>query len=493
MQDTDEVEPAEVEEVIEVVTAAKLMTEVVTTSTTTIIAAQFPKASAPRRRSSVVIQNPEEIATTSVIVHSEVKSKDKDQVKRKEKQDNAVMTYQALKRKPVTEAHARKNMMVYLKNMAGFKMYFFKGMTYTDIRSIFENHYNSIQAFLDKGEEEITKQKEGSTSIMIPIVSSTSFGDQMSILAKDKGYGQEMHKSKEPKALYGVTSLKDYAVTYANEEMSHHTLYGVKCLQDYVATFKYTRDDVSDSALWRNICDKKDITPIVVHNIYSFYESESLESEVEDLSDIDIKTLTLEQYLALNRNNSRVRVKRPEIKNSIVFEIKSQLLRELRENTFYGGKTEDVMEHLQKILEIASLFNTPEILGNDIMLRVFSLTLTGASKRVTAIQALESIKEKVDHSHRWHREESDKKTSNNSFSTITKKIMILNHDVNSLREGIYKINRKPNMKFRHEEVKSMKSHQRFTLPLDNLKETLEQFLEESHKKQNILENGCKTS
>nr|GEX35831.1 hypothetical protein [Tanacetum cinerariifolium] len=83
-----------------------------------------------------------------------------DQVKRKEKQDNTVMRYQPLKRKPVTEARARKNMMVYLKNMAGFKMDFFKGMTYTEIRPIFEKHYNSIQAFLEKGEKEI--EEEGS-------------------------------------------------------------------------------------------------------------------------------------------------------------------------------------------------------------------------------------------------------------------------------------------------------------------------------------------
>nr|GEU76851.1 hypothetical protein [Tanacetum cinerariifolium] len=45
MQKTDEAEPAEVEEVIEVVTAAKLMTKVVTTATTTIIATLVPKAS----------------------------------------------------------------------------------------------------------------------------------------------------------------------------------------------------------------------------------------------------------------------------------------------------------------------------------------------------------------------------------------------------------------------------------------------------------------
>nr|GEU89126.1 hypothetical protein [Tanacetum cinerariifolium] len=49
-----------------------------------------------------------------------------EQVKRSEKQYNTVMRYQALKRKPMTEAQARKNMMIYLKNMAGFKMNFFK-------------------------------------------------------------------------------------------------------------------------------------------------------------------------------------------------------------------------------------------------------------------------------------------------------------------------------------------------------------------------------
>ncbi|GKE49061.1 hypothetical protein Tco_1480319 [Tanacetum coccineum] len=120
----------------------------------------------------------------------------------------------------------------------------------------------------------------------------------------------------------------------------------------------------------RQFLSRKDIMPIAVHNIYSFYEFESSESESKDLSDIDIETLMLEQYLALNRNNPQVRVKRPEIEKNIIFEIKSHLLMELRKNTFSGGKNKDAitMEHLRKILEIASLFNTPGISGNDIML-----------------------------------------------------------------------------------------------------------------------------
>nr|GEV92537.1 ribonuclease H-like domain-containing protein [Tanacetum cinerariifolium] len=167
MQKADEAEPTEVEGVLKVVTSTKLMTKLVTTVTTTITAAPISKASAPRRRRGMIIQDPEEAATTSLNVQSEVKSKDKgkgilveepkplkrqaqieqdeafareleaqlneninwneviEKVKRKEKQDNTVMRYQSLKRKPVTEAQERKNMMVYLKNMAGFKIDFF--------------------------------------------------------------------------------------------------------------------------------------------------------------------------------------------------------------------------------------------------------------------------------------------------------------------------------------------------------------------------------
>nr|GFB74285.1 hypothetical protein [Tanacetum cinerariifolium] len=51
-------------------------------------------------------------------------------------------------------------MMIYLKNMTGFKMDFFKGMTYSEIRLIFEKHYNSIQAFLEKEEKEVTVQEK---------------------------------------------------------------------------------------------------------------------------------------------------------------------------------------------------------------------------------------------------------------------------------------------------------------------------------------------
>nr|GEX28309.1 hypothetical protein [Tanacetum cinerariifolium] len=44
--------------------------------------------------------------------------------------EKAKVKYQSLKRKPVSIAQARKNMIIYLKNMAGYKMEHFKCMTY---------------------------------------------------------------------------------------------------------------------------------------------------------------------------------------------------------------------------------------------------------------------------------------------------------------------------------------------------------------------------
>nr|GEV88737.1 DNA damage-inducible protein 1-like [Tanacetum cinerariifolium] len=96
-------------------------------------------------------------------------------------------------------------------------------------------------------------------------------------------------------------------------------------------------------------------------------ESESSESESEDFNEIDIETLMLEQYLALNRNNSQEGVKRPGNGENLGFEINSQLLREIRENTLSGGKNEDAMEHLRKILEIAEDNKVPIILGRHML------------------------------------------------------------------------------------------------------------------------------
>nr|GEZ33247.1 retrovirus-related Pol polyprotein from transposon TNT 1-94 [Tanacetum cinerariifolium] len=216
----EEIEPSEVQEVVDVVITAKLITKVVTAASETVTTAsaiihtvepQVPAATlsaapvrvaaAPsRRRKGVVIRDPEEESTTSTII-PKTRSKDKgkwilveepkplkkkqqiemdeeyarklhaelnkdidwdvaiEHVKLKAKEDPAIKRYQAMKRKPQTEAQARKNMMMYLKNVVGFKLDYFKGMSYDDIRPIFEANFNSNVDFLLNTKEQIEEEE----------------------------------------------------------------------------------------------------------------------------------------------------------------------------------------------------------------------------------------------------------------------------------------------------------------------------------------------
>ncbi|GJW61759.1 hypothetical protein Tco_0111094 [Tanacetum coccineum] len=95
---------------------------------------------------------------------------------------------------------------------------------------------------------------------------------------------------------------------------------------------------------------RSNLTPISIHNIFSFYESEALESKSEEMVGVDIDILTMEQYMALTRGNQEPGV-------------------------------DDAHEHVQKVLEIVNLFSIPSVGHDAIMLRVFPITLTGAAKR----------------------------------------------------------------------------------------------------------------
>nr|GFB84673.1 hypothetical protein [Tanacetum cinerariifolium] len=148
--------PAELQEVVEVVTTAKLITELVTAARTTITAAALQLTTAA---STTLTTAASTTLTTAPKLNKKIDWDEViDHVQRKEKEDNVVKRYQALKRKPQTKAQARKNMMIYLRNMAGFKMDYFKGMTYDDICPIFDKYFNSNVAFLEKTKEQMEEE-----------------------------------------------------------------------------------------------------------------------------------------------------------------------------------------------------------------------------------------------------------------------------------------------------------------------------------------------
>nr|GEX86533.1 hypothetical protein [Tanacetum cinerariifolium] len=226
---------SEVQEAVEVVTTAKLITEVIvavseTVSAAAVIpsvvpetinAAAIPTVTAPpikvvapvkavvastRRKREVVIWDPKE--ESSAKTPTETTSKDKgkgilveepkpmkkkqqvkldeayarklqeefnqdidweaaiDHVKQKDKEETLIQRYQVMKKRPQTEAQARRNMMMYLKNTTGFTLDYFKGMSYDDIRPIFVAKFNVNMEFLLKSKEQIEEEESRAIAII---------------------------------------------------------------------------------------------------------------------------------------------------------------------------------------------------------------------------------------------------------------------------------------------------------------------------------------
>ncbi|GJS42173.1 hypothetical protein Tco_0567216 [Tanacetum coccineum] len=68
--------------------------------------------------------------------------------------DPAIIRYHALQNRPRSVAEVRKNMMVHIKNQGGYKMKDFKGMSYDDIRPIFEKVWDQIHSFVHMDSKE---------------------------------------------------------------------------------------------------------------------------------------------------------------------------------------------------------------------------------------------------------------------------------------------------------------------------------------------------
>nr|GEZ03325.1 hypothetical protein [Tanacetum cinerariifolium] len=99
----------------------------------------------------------------------------------------------------------------------------------------------------------------------------------------------------------------------------------------------------------------------------------------------------MDQYLALKYGNTKREARKPEIEGNVDFEIKDQSLRELRDNTLSRNENEYAYEHVGRILEITSLFNTSGFSRDEVMLQVFPLTLTGRAKRWLEREPMETI------------------------------------------------------------------------------------------------------
>nr|GEZ83932.1 hypothetical protein [Tanacetum cinerariifolium] len=83
-----------------------------------------------------------------------------DHVNKKFNNPQYIKRYQGMKKRPQTESQARENMMIYLKNTAGYKMDFFKGMTYAQIYPIFQARFDENIRFLFNSREEMEAEDQ---------------------------------------------------------------------------------------------------------------------------------------------------------------------------------------------------------------------------------------------------------------------------------------------------------------------------------------------
>ncbi|GJS09658.1 hypothetical protein Tco_0366454 [Tanacetum coccineum] len=117
-------------------------------------------------------------------------------------------------------------------------------------------------------------------------------------------------------------------------------------------------------------------------------------SEIEEHIEEEVTEImaeTMEQYMSKTREDYGSGVTRPTINQDTPFELKGQFLKELCDNVFSGSEHEDENEHIEKVLEIVDLFHIPKLTQDQIMLRAFPVSLTGAASRWLRNQPLGSI------------------------------------------------------------------------------------------------------
>nr|GFA61236.1 hypothetical protein [Tanacetum cinerariifolium] len=184
-EEAEEGKPAKVQEVVDVVTTAKLITEVVTAASTIVSAAE-PQvlaatitdapvrvaAASTRRRKGVVIKDPEEESTTYSIIPADTKSKDKGKGIMVEEPKPLTKKQQV----EMDEEYARKlhvelnkdidwdAVIDHVKQKAKEdptiqRLDYFKGMSYDDKRPIFEFKFNSNMNFLLKTKEQMDEEE----------------------------------------------------------------------------------------------------------------------------------------------------------------------------------------------------------------------------------------------------------------------------------------------------------------------------------------------
>nr|GEY47844.1 hypothetical protein [Tanacetum cinerariifolium] len=218
----------------------------------------------------------------------------------KEKHLENIKKYQSLKRKPISIAQARKNMIVYLKNMAGYKMEHFKSMTYDKVRPIFEREYNKVQTLFkpDKDVEEPQRKRVAEETLLresfkklkaVEVSSSHSTQDTLTIDPKEMS--EEGDKNMLEIVLDLNSRLKPYRVSGITQAYQR--------FEDMLKDFD--RDDMD--VLWRLVKEKFSLAVPTVDKEKSLWKLHSncgVHQVSSTIKKHDMYMLTEKDYPLLN-------------------------------------------------------------------------------------------------------------------------------------------------------------------------------------------------
>ncbi|GKA61634.1 hypothetical protein Tco_0761153, partial [Tanacetum coccineum] len=137
--------------------------------------------------------------------------------------DPSVIRYHTQKMKPKTVAQARRNMIKYLKNQGNYKISDFKGMSYNDIRPIFEKVWDFNQNFepmdaehgsekqkspeKEKSPEKIVEEEVDTQEEMKEVVKEPGAKRKKSIPRKSTRKRQKMEEDDEKEELKGFLDI----------------------------------------------------------------------------------------------------------------------------------------------------------------------------------------------------------------------------------------------------------------------------------------------
>nr|GEY66955.1 hypothetical protein [Tanacetum cinerariifolium] len=181
--------------------------------------------------------------------------------------------YQSLKKKPVSIAQARKNVIIYLKNMVGYKMEHFRVMTYDKVRPIFKRECKKVQTLFkpDKDVEEPKKKRVAEETLLqesfkkVKVFEFSSFGSTQEIPSNDpkeiKTLLQESFKKLKVFEFSGFGSTQEIP-SNDPKEISSRTYWKIikvggitEAYQSFKDMFKgFDREDLA--SLWNLVKEK---------------------------------------------------------------------------------------------------------------------------------------------------------------------------------------------------------------------------------------------